>query len=356
MKKQYISICALLCSATFSGAASASALNTELTFSTELMDSYNLSDQLSGSELVSKWEMAALNPVMLTLAETAPAARGGMADAPLTSKPVNPFKKTASEIKSEAAVPTPEAEVAAESMPEAALPKTAADTEIPTEAIATDLPAPMYRPAATAPTEGMTKPEQAAMKSLPPAPVISTQDLFGSAKKSLNQGDRKRALQYLSQLLTKAPHHRSARLMYGTELVKDAQYAEASLILPELLNDSSDWRAWYWMGTASLMLGNLKDAENYLSEALARDGDIAALWVQRAIIEQESNNHQTALQLLYIAQEIEPDMPAISLNIAHSADALGNRDLANRAYGKFLTQTGKSPKHIRVRQKVLSLF
>jgi len=311
MKKQYISICALLCSAVFASHANAtSALNTELLFSTELLGSYGSIESLSGKENTSEWEMAALSPVMLTLAEIAPStASGGQADAPLTDKKEVQAKK-----------PTPAATKLAQ--PQSS--------------------APVRQKKASPPTRQ--------------APVISTRVLFNSAKRALQQGNRAKALQHLSALLRKQPGHRSARLMYGTELVKDAQYAEASLILPELLNDSMDWHAWYWMGTASLMLGNLKDAENYLSEALARNGEIAALWVQRAIIEQESNNHHTALQLLNIAKDLDPDMPEISLNIAYSADALGNRNLANHAYGKFLVQTSKSPKHIRVRQKVLSLF
>ncbi|GAV20720.1 tetratricopeptide repeat protein [Mariprofundus micogutta] len=309
MKKQYITICAALCCLGFSTHANANAMDTELLFSTSLKSAGDALLELTTPKVntSASWDVASNAPVMLTMTETAPpvireksAAQGDKTSAPVSgsNKPVATIVET----------PTPAAE------------------------------------------------KKAAEPMAPAVPALSSEELFTAAKTALMQGNRSKALDHLAQLLSVNPGHRAARLMYGKELVLNHQYAEASLVLPELLNSSSDWRAWYWMGTASLMRGQLNDAENYLSEAIARNGEVAELWVQRAIIAQENNNHETALQLLSIAKDLDPDMPEVSLNIGYSADALGNKKLANRAYGHFLVQTNRSPKHIRVRQKVISLF
>ncbi len=179
--------------------------------------------------------------------------------------------------------------------------------------------------------------------------------LFSRAKQALAQGHRDLAVADLAKLLIAEPKNGKARLMYGKLLVQEGKYAEAVFVLAELLDaNGRDWRPWYWAGTANLMLGRLADATEDLSRAVALDGNNAVLWVQRAIVEQEKEHHQTALQLLEIARQIDPNLPEVELNIAYSSDALGLRKMADKAFGHFLVLTAADHKYTKVRQKVLA--
>ncbi len=85
------------------------------------------------------------------------------------------------------------------------------------------------------------------------------------------------------------------------------------------------------------MLGKLDQAAKSLDEALQRESSRPALWVQRAVVEQERNSHRTALQLLAVAEQLEPGDPQVLLNTAYSTEVLNDRGKAIKFYRHFLS-------------------
>ncbi|MGR3221135.1 MAG: hypothetical protein ACUZ8H_15170 [Candidatus Anammoxibacter sp.] len=65
-------------------------------------------------------------------------------------------------------------------------------------------------------------------------------------------------------------------------------------------------------------------------------------------------NHETALQILLQAEQLDPAMPEIQLNIGYSSDALGSRNSTTvKAYRYFPELTESNAAYLTVRQKVL---
>lgn len=160
-----------------------------------------------------------------------------------------------------------------------------------------------------------------------------------SEKKKLYES----ALKTVQRVLLTQPDHPNALLARGRLLVKTQQYSAAISNLQSLTElRTDDWRPWFWLGTANLMIGDLAAAELALDEALARNSDVAENWLHRALVAQQRGNWQSALQLLSIANEITPDHPLVMLNAAMCREALGYQDEAMNGYRKFLAQSHRT--------------
>lgn len=163
------------------------------------------------------------------------------------------------------------------------------------------------------------------------------------------------ALKLVQKTLMIEPDSPRALLAQGRLLVKTQQFAAAKSALSALITErSDDWRPWFWLGTANLMMNDLAAAEIALEEALAKDADVVETWLHRALVEQQRGNWQVAIQLLSIANEVSPDHPLVMLNAAMCREALGYRNEAADAYRKFLTQSHRSDVSKLLRFEVLN--
>lgn len=145
-----------------------------------------------------------------------------------------------------------------------------------------------------------------------------------------------------------------AQLSYGRLLVKNGKTAAAITLLKPLANENNgDWRPWFWLGSAQLMQQNLQAAAWSMDEALAREGSVVSLWVQRAVIEQELGNYQAAASLLQVADSIHPGHVDVMANYAYALEQLGEYDKALVVYRQFLRQSVASKQAGRLRSKVL---
>lgn len=151
------------------------------------------------------------------------------------------------------------------------------------------------------------------------------------------------ALSQARQALALDPEYAPARLLHGRILVKMRQYDAASAELTALSHAAgTDWQAWFWLGSAQLLQGDLAAAAASLDESLRRNGKITETWIQRAIIEQQRGDFRTSLQLLEIANDLTPEHPAVLLNVGYCNEALGNVAFAQAAYRKFLTRADRA--------------
>ena len=131
-----------------------------------------------------------------------------------------------------------------------------------------------------------------------------------------------------------------ATLGRAIQLVQAADYLAGRELLQGVLAAGFDgWEAWFWLGTAYLGNGELVEADHALSEALRRDPAQPQLWIQRAIIAQERGEHARALGWLREARNLSPQAPEVHLNIGYSAEAMGLREEAAKAYRDFLRFT-----------------
>ncbi|MEM7541858.1 MAG: tetratricopeptide repeat protein [Pseudomonadota bacterium] len=164
-------------------------------------------------------------------------------------------------------------------------------------------------------------------------------EAYAEARKAEQDRDYALALEKVGQALAIEPKHEQARLAEGRVLVKAGEPEKAAELLNEVVQSGrSGWQAWYWLGTAYLLDREVDRAAAALDEALRRNGEVAEVWIHRALIEQQRDEHRTALQLLEIANELAPNHPLVLLNLAYSTEALGYQDAANRAYRRFLSR------------------
>ncbi|MDX8409578.1 MAG: tetratricopeptide repeat protein [Mariprofundales bacterium] len=187
-----------------------------------------------------------------------------------------------------------------------------------------------------------------------PTPEESAQILFDMAKRAQAEGDHKRAIALLARLLKRTPDHAMARQLSGQLMIDDGQYDAAWQVMQPLLRPQSlDWRPWFWSGTAELMSGRLGRAGDHLDEALARDGRVAAVWVQRALVAQQRGRYVAAWQLLRIAESLAPNSSVVLLNIGYTLEVLGQSKSASDYYNRYLVTTAGRAKNWKTRKAVL---
>jgi len=179
--------------------------------------------------------------------------------------------------------------------------------------------------------------------------------LMTRIQRALSSGDQGKALSLSSYLISLRPANHEARIINARIQVMAGHYdAAAGVLLPLLANKkATDWRPWFWSGTAQLMLGHLEEAASMLNESLARNGSQPAEWVQRSLVEQNRQHYGSALQMLYMADSLQPGNPAVLLNIAWTREAAGDVEQAREAYRAFLTASINNESYINTRLKVI---
>ncbi|XOV81649.1 MAG: tetratricopeptide repeat protein [bacterium] len=146
----------------------------------------------------------------------------------------------------------------------------------------------------------------------------------------------------VAQFLHKHPSHREARLTLARLQVLDNQPEAALRTLDNLVSsvasrDHPDWQPWFWAGTAYLALDEIASARRMLDVAVAKEGQVADIWLQLAVLEQELNNHAAALQYIGIAEQVDGQGAQVHLNRAYSLERLGQYDAALSAYRQFMS-------------------
>ena len=163
-----------------------------------------------------------------------------------------------------------------------------------------------------------------------------------------------KALSLIKRIFNNNQDHVLTRIYYGRLLVKNGDGAKAiSILQPLAKQNMNDWRLWFWLGTAQLINGELNNAAFSLDEALAREGDVVSLWVQRAIVEQERGNPNAAVHLLQIADNIEPGNSDVMVNYAYASELSGDINKAIIIYKHFLQITSSNPRYGRLRSQIL---
>ena len=106
--------------------------------------------------------------------------------------------------------------------------------------------------------------------------------------------------------------------------------------LESLPQGAAHWEVQFWLGTAYLLDGRLGHAAATLDEALALQAELAEIWVQRAVVEQERGRPEVALQLLEVAAQLDDRFALIFLNAGIAWQSMGEVERARGAYGRFL--------------------
>ena len=171
---------------------------------------------------------------------------------------------------------------------------------------------------------------------------------------SENKNQLIKALSQSKTLFQNDPEHILTRIFYGRLLIKNGKSKEAIVVLQPLAKETAeDWRPWFWLGTAQLIEGELDNAAYSLDEALAREGNVISLWVQRAIVEQERGSPISALHLLQVANGISPENADVMINYAYASELSGNIKKATVIYKRFLQKTSSNIQYGRLRSQIL---
>ncbi len=137
-------------------------------------------------------------------------------------------------------------------------------------------------------------------------------------------------------------------------LIQHGHYIEAIEKLKADEDLSKSWQSNFWLGTAYLLNGQLDQAAIALDYALSLQGEVADIWIQRAIVEQERGNYAPSLQLLNVALQLNNKSADTYLNAAYAYEHQGNIRAARDAYGTYLRLSAQSPHAGFSRQQVLA--
>jgi tetratricopeptide (TPR) repeat protein len=145
----------------------------------------------------------------------------------------------------------------------------------------------------------------------------------------------------LASFVNANPQHREARITLGRLQILVGEPKEALRTFSPLLESAHakshpDWQPWFWAGTAYLALTDMEMARQHLDVAVAKNGGVVDVWIQLAVLEQETGNHAGALQYIAIAEQIDSQAAAVYLNRAYSLEQMGRFEEALKAYQRFL--------------------
>jgi len=144
------------------------------------------------------------------------------------------------------------------------------------------------------------------------------------------------------------------RMNRGRHEIRLKEYRKAvETLTPVFDSGEATWEAYFLSGTAYLGMGNLDSAAKYLDLGIAMNGKQPQLWLQRAVVSQQSGEHGKALETLEYLKKLSPKMPEVYLNIGYSNDMLKQKDKAKQAYQKFISLTENRPAYINVRKQVI---
>jgi Tfp pilus assembly protein PilF len=135
----------------------------------------------------------------------------------------------------------------------------------------------------------------------------------------------------------------------ATNALHESDYGRAISRL-ENLQAVGRWEVPFWLGTAYLLDGQLENAALMLEDALSLQSEVVEIWVQRAVVAQEQQQPQVALQFLEVAAQVDGDFPLTFLNVGIAYESLGDVQNARGAYGRFLKLSSDSGETSRVRR------
>ena len=168
------------------------------------------------------------------------------------------------------------------------------------------------------------------------------------------KGNHEKAMELLRELNNKHPDNKST-IRLARLLLKTGDFKQAEIEIKPLCHIPNPlWQSCFLLGTAQLMNKQLDAAAQSFDRALLSDVEQAVIWLNRAIVEQERNDHDAAIQLLSIAHNLKPENSNIVLNLAISNEAVGNTDIAFQFYKQFLQLSSTSPEHKSLRFSILS--
>jgi len=151
-----------------------------------------------------------------------------------------------------------------------------------------------------------------------------------------------------------APSH-TADIAAAREAILEGDVAAAIARLENMPSDTAGWEQHFWLGSAYLLDGRVEHAGDALDRALAMEGEVASIWVQRAVVEQELGRYPVALQFLDIAAEVDRDYAMTYLNAGQAYESLGQWEKARSAYGQFLKLSSRdgSARLLRLRREII---
>ena len=180
-------------------------------------------------------------------------------------------------------------------------------------------------------------------------PKSSEQELRFTELKSNLQGPG--GLIYLSDLkefVYTWPEHTLARLWLIRSLVQTGDVDEAVTLLGDRgIWVESDWQVGFWKANVHILAGELEIARSGIDWTSMTQSKNADVWVQQAVLEQESGNHGGAIQLLRIAIKLNPEHALAYLNLGYSLEHSSLPSEALIAYQNFLTSDTTHLYHLR---------
>ncbi|MEE9335613.1 MAG: tetratricopeptide repeat protein [Granulosicoccaceae bacterium] len=173
---------------------------------------------------------------------------------------------------------------------------------------------------------------------------------FAELKHSLRGPEGLLHLPKLEIFVKHYPDHLQARLwlIRSQLMAQQEDNALNSIGEPGSWQDP-DWQVSYWKAQVYLHHGQLGSARRAMDYALSNMSGNADIWVQQAVLEQETNNHDGAVQLLKIALEVNPANAIAQLNLGFSLEHLSQYQAALKAYRKYLSNGDASNSTLRLK-------
>ena len=166
---------------------------------------------------------------------------------------------------------------------------------------------------------------------------------------------RRKAMKFAGPTTAPLPLSPANRIRHAQEVIQAGNYEKAVELLSPLFREPPvNWQPWFWMGTALLGKGDMEQADQFFLSGLARNDKIPQLWIQRALVAQQSGNYQLAIHELKQAESLKADLPHIHLNMGYAYEQLGKDRLANQYYRKFLNLSEGNPAFFSTRKKLFA--
>jgi len=162
-----------------------------------------------------------------------------------------------------------------------------------------------------------------------------------------------RRLRRVRQELSLSPHHSSLKLEAARILVEKRRYAEAIVLLDELISLVSDSaEVWFEAGRCRLKLGDLIVGESQILKALhlnprVRYGE-PYLRLGEAFADVDQNK---ALKYLRQFQDIHSSSCEAYYRLGLLLEKMGQKDQAKQAYGEAMTIYQSLPKYKRKQER-----
>ncbi len=167
--------------------------------------------------------------------------------------------------------------------------------------------------------------------------IVSIEKRLANAQALEEKGQLRLALSKTQKLFSENSLHKEVAIAYASQLIKYKNANKAKQVIqPFTKSVPNDWRVWFWLGSAQLLQSDLENASDSLSTALSLNGEEISIWVQKAIVEQEKGNSKASLNLLQVANSLEPNNSAVLINYAYANESEGEINKAVKLYRYFL--------------------